>query len=650
MVNYVFTTEDVVNRIYSVKSSELPYEHKATILLKNHDGYFTSIDLTGLYLTISWGALVSSVPDYCTDPTLVVFFQRNISMEGELLTELICYNIWELLKIDSIISGGQRINASGPITGDFNTFDIVLNSAGTGSAIVLDQGYQHLIVRDLTGIVAGDTITAVSNGSNLVVLSVQSSTSTVGSNIGWAGTMSIEDIIAQLTAGKMDHILDSEDANNLYTGTGTPPYLPNYMAELGTPVLNAIKDLIDRTKNVLRLRYQATSPFLECHSLLPTSVSDYDYFLIDPGHKFITEVYSKSLVLPNKVYIVGAELDDTGVLPVGYDSNAASVAKVGEYARIVRVALLETEHTAAVAEATKYAESLMAQQALESNSGTAIVPMNSAQELWDYISITDDRLGVTIYGWVTGLKRQYHQEAGIFPEVDDNGRNHFSMEISVGNQSALTMGRFHDQPGPEYHGGPRLRRTIPQQIVITTIYDCWYWDVAADGEPPTNWMDSAYDHTSPVYWGNAVTGDDSVYGPVSGAQSIWAPGVASPQEVCFIQTFNIDQGEAVRAYLDIKWCDELIGVWINGHQVIESQPGTVLNIGTYIDVGIMPPGPNKIAVRARNLSTYPDYFVSYMLTIDRMEEVSGTQAVTAASPLMSSGSLLTSNGDVIMVP
>jgi hypothetical protein len=623
MTRYLFTTEDQVNRIYSVETEELPYKGIVTVKLKNHDGYFTDKDLTGLFITVSWGAVVSGTPDYSTDPTHIVVFQKNVSEEGELLTVLTCFQVWQLLATSYIIAGSSRINASGPIQGDFNFTDIVDNQSNTAQATILYQGYAHLIVTDIIGTISpGDVLTARMNGAKLTVLSVNSTTGVIGAQLGWVGTTSIEDIVGEITAGKMDMVTDSEDAEHLWTGsTG---YLPNYVIQLGTPVLTALKDLVDRTKQVLRLRYKATTPFLECHSLLPSDVVDATYYLTAPGHKFISNHQGRSVTIPNKVYVVGAELDDTGVIPVGEDSDADSIAKIGEYPILVTVALKNTEHTLAEAEATKYAESLMAQQRLDSNTGQAVVPMHPGQEMYDYVNIVDTRMGRNVYGWVTGIRRQWKQGQSM-DAIDDGGRDHFSMELTIGNESSLSIDRFRPQPIPQYHGGTRLMRDIPQQVVITTVSDCWYWDVLASGEPPATWMNTGYDHTS---WGDAVEGDDTVYGSVDGAQSIWAPDVASPQEVCFIQTFNIDQGEAVAAYLDIKWCDILLGVWINGHLVIEEQPATILEIGMGIDVSILPPGDNKIAVRVRNLSTYADYFVSYKLTINRAEEVTGSDVTT----------------------
>ena len=92
----VYTTHD---RILAVTQFESAWVDGAEIILDNHDKYFSDKDLEGTKLTLGFGfmAVYDNVPD------LYVEHQEDISIEGRLMTRLICIGNWGRLKKHKIM-------------------------------------------------------------------------------------------------------------------------------------------------------------------------------------------------------------------------------------------------------------------------------------------------------------------------------------------------------------------------------------------------------------------------------------------------------------------------------------------------------------------------------------------------------------------
>lgn len=91
---YEYKTSEADNRIMYVSHSETPYRGGATIRLRDQDGYFRAIDYRGMRVDIGYGYITGSGEEYSNAPPVWVNAQRTISVEGELVCELVCVDIW----------------------------------------------------------------------------------------------------------------------------------------------------------------------------------------------------------------------------------------------------------------------------------------------------------------------------------------------------------------------------------------------------------------------------------------------------------------------------------------------------------------------------------------------------------------------------
>ncbi len=115
--------------------------------------------------------------------------------------------------------------------------------------------------------------------------------------------------------------------------------------------------------------------------------TDYDYeyrFLVDTYHTFFNKTIRNRFVDPNKE-IVNSH---PGHIPA-YTGSATSATSF---------ALAQKIHTTyrrlvSDAEAALIAAAIIEQNELDAESGSAIVPMNCGQEIWDYVKFTDAREG-----------------------------------------------------------------------------------------------------------------------------------------------------------------------------------------------------------------------------------------------------------------
>ncbi len=140
------------------------------------------------------------------------------------------------------------------------------------------------------------------------------------------------------------------------------------------------------------------------HVFVPTiSGTTYDAEYALSGHVFFDKSVKDGLVSPNE-YVVRSLLTQSTSY-TGTATSAASYAlhKVTEY---IRIAATGNAQCAAMAAA------LISHQELAAQQGGATVPVNVAQELYDYIKITDARAGDTKAGNIGALTVYY--DSGYF--------------------------------------------------------------------------------------------------------------------------------------------------------------------------------------------------------------------------------------------
>lgn len=139
------------------------------------------------------------------------------------------------------------------------------------------------------------------------------------------------------------------------------------------------------------------------------SVIDYDY---DSSHAFNYEVYDKALTMPNRAICVDI-MPDSGSPSnyVGTAEDGISVAAIGPITQI-----FPDETIQSTVDANALAQRKITRIAAEIVRGEIRAPMNCAQELYDYVEITDPRAGyITKPAYRVGsIVREYSTVTGSY--------------------------------------------------------------------------------------------------------------------------------------------------------------------------------------------------------------------------------------------
>lgn len=211
--------------------------------------------------------------------------------------------------------------------------------------------------------------------------------------------------------------------------------------------LAAIKRLLGYTHYVMRF-----TPAGGIHIFKPTisgATFDYEYTL-DSGHTFFSKAYRKTLVLPNFIRVESHPDDDPGFS--GFAQDAESIAAFGEVRRFVRTRL------SSGAEATAIAEAIIGKERLNAEKGSADVPMNVGQEVYDFIKVTDTRAGDSRTGNVGSIRRRY--KGGSFDMRFALGRVDLALGEAI-TRDALIKDALAEEPTPIV-----TRDTIAIQFII----------------------------------------------------------------------------------------------------------------------------------------------------------------------------------------
>ncbi len=152
---------------------------------------------------------------------------------------------------------------------------------------------------------------------------------------------------------------------------------------------------------------------------------DYEYRLaVDTYHTFFEKALRNRFVNPNKEVVSSH--------PSHQPQYTGSSTSATSYALAPKT---HTTHRrlASSAEAALIAAALIERYELGAERGSALVPMNCGQEIFDYIKVTDGRSGDSRVGNV-----QYIQWNCKAPEID--GRGAFSMVIRFGRVNVQSIG------------------------------------------------------------------------------------------------------------------------------------------------------------------------------------------------------------------
>tara|TARA_Y100000310_G_scaffold345020_1_gene461227 strand:- start:3493 stop:4974 length:1482 start_codon:yes stop_codon:yes gene_type:complete len=134
--------------------------------------------------------------------------------------------------------------------------------------------------------------------------------------------------------------------------------------------------------------------------------NDYAY---DANHNSFSSIQSQSVVIPNEIKYV--DLDpanaDSGVVSDSYEDTTAS----GLIGKISAVVLQED---VSAADALKLATRHIRRLNRDAAQGMILAPMNCGQEVWDLVSVTDQRTTATFTGRASQLIRTYDPGEGVY--------------------------------------------------------------------------------------------------------------------------------------------------------------------------------------------------------------------------------------------
>ena len=408
LTTYTFKTTDATPRIFSGKISEGVWgtTTRPILRLKNQDQYFSAKDLRGYKADIKWGYNTPSGNESSTMQPLWVYDQREVSAEGELLTELELVDVWWKLGKLRVVGGGTKLE--GTIVGTFQYGEAV--SGATGSAErVLSIGTDHIIVTGVTGtFTIGQVITGGTSGATITLTATASAGGGVGAAPAWT-TTTIFNIIASMMADTATLIDDTAAADPRINDT------PEYTANEFEGIARIIRVMIQLTNSMFRVQNDG-----DAHLRFMTIPGSPDYSY-DGSHIFFEEFRDQKLVIPNKIFAVD-ELPPDGQFSFwGVASDATSVAAIGQILKIVQDPSIISNAEAALVAATT-----LKRIQEETVSGVFEASMNCGQELLDWVSIVDSRAGITVTGRVGLITRNFEsgkysiriQLGGLLDELD----------------------------------------------------------------------------------------------------------------------------------------------------------------------------------------------------------------------------------------
>jgi hypothetical protein len=386
------------NRIKYVEHQEEPYGGAAIIRLNNDDKFFAGLNLRGYRVNIGFG-FYTALPgyEYSEVPPVWVFGQRDVSDEGELYTELVCIDIFKRLGYDRFLPGGTLL--SGYVRGRFTLGETITGGTSGATGRLASQSDESILVTGVSGTFsAGETVTGATSGAQVTGISVTDQ-GTGGTPATWGRQKSVKEILEELV-NPWTITEDTSDPNNLPT-----TYYPVVIAELGSYVLQTVRNLMAMTRSGLKMRQDG----FHLVYLDPSPASyDYEY---DTTHAFYSDIRERGVTIPNKIIFVD-KMSDTMGNHYNYYGQAQDNDSINVWQDITWIQVDETIQSNA--EAISRASILLDRIKSEVNQGRIIVPMNVGQELYDYIKVTDSRAGITATGRVGMLRHWYNPAQGEY--------------------------------------------------------------------------------------------------------------------------------------------------------------------------------------------------------------------------------------------
>lgn len=436
----VFTTADSPARVKLVLDWEEPYGGGATIRISNYDQHFKTIDLRGRAVDIGWGFLCAGDENrYVKTRRVWVLNQRDISMEGELVTEFLCIDDWYRMAAARLINAGVKLTGTIVNGSDFVLGETITGSVSGATGKLALVGSDFIVVTSVSGTFQtanGGADDADGADASCDALTAVTSQSAAGGVIYNEDT-TIINILKSVTSGIVDDVtLDEDDPDDTID-----TYEPLIEAGLGTSVRWLVRQLLMMSKCGARIENDD-----ELH-VLYLDTGDAAQYSFDSDHAFLVDIREQAIIIPNKVYFVDNLPDSTGEVAtyVGTAEDADSVAAIGTFSTIEVNPSIGSD-----AEAVALAEAWIAHRVAEAAQGRVIAPMECGLELYDMIEVADSRADVTVTARVGRIDRRF--EPGKY-EIE------------------LRLGGLLEEPGAGMPGQPDPVEWDIRDISVTTRKD-----------------------------------------------------------------------------------------------------------------------------------------------------------------------------------
>ena len=384
------------------------YNHKLIVELDNSDGALSDLNYKGYQCDVYFGGTVSETDYYSkAAPQWVVAnrWDSAINMKRLFLT---CVGLPNLLVED------KAEHTFTPLSTSTDTIKTLFAAIAAGTTPMYAAWQAN------TAYVVGDKVRPVS-GISYAYKCTTAGTTHASNEPEWTSTIgaTFADGTVTWTCVHFDNPFsdcsaiavewDSEDSL-------IDAYIPkdSFRIFKGSSRLSILRRLIDYTKCIMRFENDG-----KIHIRVPVTtgeVYDYEYSLtVDGEHPFFSKAYRENIVIPNKIVV--SSLEDDSPFYVGSATSAAS------FALLPKIQYEET-YLASNAQGTGIAEAMIAKYEMSAETGSVYVKiMNTMQELYDYILVTDARQGDARAGNVGSIVRRWNVEEVPF---------RFDMTISFG--------------------------------------------------------------------------------------------------------------------------------------------------------------------------------------------------------------------------
>lgn len=156
-----------------------------------------------------------------------------------------------------------------------------------------------------------------------------------------------------------------------------------------------------------RRRFKADG---KIHVFVPTisgTTYDYEYALnVDGTHNMFAKSVRNALVIPNKITVHSFPSDDDQYTGSATDATSYALLPKEEFVRV---------RATSNAQCQSIAEAMIAQAQMNSQRGSASVPLNLGAEIYDYVKVTDSRQSDSRTGNIGTIRWQYdpHKELNM---------------------------------------------------------------------------------------------------------------------------------------------------------------------------------------------------------------------------------------------